>query len=62
MGDRTTDASIEACPNRKQHTKQPDGYLAWHEWAEKKARTHSQRVCPGCGFYTIWTKKEADHG
>ena len=32
----------------------PTGYLAWHEWAEKKARTHRQTRCPGCGLYKIW--------
>lgn len=36
------------------HTPQPVGYLAWHEWAERKARTHRQERCPGCGLWKIW--------
>lgn len=36
------------------HTPSPDGYLAWHEWAEKKSKTHRQIKCEGCGLYKIW--------
>ena len=45
------------CPNRRNHTKCPDDYLAWHEWAEKKAKTHLQVRCPGCRLFAIWKKK-----
>jgi hypothetical protein len=41
------------------HTKQPIGYLAWHDWAEKKSRTHRQKRCPVCGLWSIWVKKKA---
>lgn len=50
------------CPNAKRHTKCPEGYLAWHEWAEKKARTHEQVICGGCGRLAIWIKKEVNDG
>lgn len=46
----------QACPNYKNHTKQPEGYLAWHEWAEKKSKTHHQVKCDGCGLFAIWKK------
>lgn len=43
------------CPNREAHTpNQPKGYLAWHEWAARMARTQHQVVCSGCGRYEIW--------
>lgn len=47
-----------ACADVAKHTQQPLGYLAWHEWAEKKARTHDQHQCPTCGLWTIWRRKE----
>lgn len=53
------------CPNAAQHTPSPDGYLAWHEWAEEKAKTHTQIKCSGCGLYAIWVPKlspRARHG
>lgn len=40
-----------------QHTECPTGYMAWHDWAEKKTETHYQVRCPGCGLYAIWKKK-----
>lgn len=39
------------------HTAAPTSYIAWHNWAERKAKTHEQRRCPDCGFYTIWVKR-----
>lgn len=50
--------SAEACPDRAKHTSDPPGYLAWHEWAEKKAKTHDQHQCPTCGFWVIWKRKK----
>jgi predicted RNA-binding Zn-ribbon protein involved in translation (DUF1610 family) len=41
------------------HTSCPTGYVAWHTWAEKKARTHDQYQCPACGRWTIWRKRRA---
>ena len=38
---------------------QPGGYVAWHEWAEKKNRTHRQERCPGCGRWTVWRRRAA---
>ncbi len=45
------------CPDVRKHTTAPDGYLAWHEWAEKKSRRHYQVRCSICGFYAIWKRK-----
>ena len=39
------------------HTPCPDDYLAWHEWAEAMSATHTQRPCPACGLWAIWTPK-----
>ena len=44
----------QECPNVKRHTRCPSAYLEWHEWAERKAKTHRQVKCPGCGLYAIW--------
>lgn len=41
------------------HTPCPSGYIEWHEWAEKKARTHDQHRCPVCDGWAIWKRKAA---
>ena len=38
---------------------EPRGYLDWHEWAERKSRTHTQHRCPRSGLWTIWKPKQA---
>lgn len=43
---------------RCNHTPCPIGYLAWHNWAQVKRRTHKQRKCGKCGLYKIWVKKQ----
>ena len=50
------------CPLETDHTPCPDGYLAWHEWAEQKSKTHRQVRCPGCDLLTIWVPLGADRG
>ncbi len=45
------------CPKQHLHTKDPEGYVQWHEWAEKKSARHYQVQCPGCGRYAIWKRK-----
>ena len=42
------------------HTPAPSGYAAWHEWAERKSRTHDQERCPGCGLFKIWWPKSKE--
>lgn len=49
--------SADDCPDRAKHTSDPPGYLQWHAWAEKKAKTHVQIQCPTCGFWAIWKRK-----
>ena len=48
---------IKNCPKIKSHTKCPEGYVAWHEWAQKKSKKHYQVECEGCGRLTIWKRK-----
>lgn len=36
---------------------EPVGYVAWHEWVERKARTHECQQCPKCQLWVIWTRK-----
>jgi hypothetical protein len=45
------------CPYFHDHTACPPGYIQWHPWAARKARTHKQIKCTGCGFYAIWVPK-----
>ena len=45
---------------RCQHTPCPSGYIQWHNWAEKKMRTHKQERCPGCGRWSIWKPKKGE--
>ena len=42
------------CPLRGNHTPEPRGYLAWHEWAEGMSRTHLQARCKGCVLLKVW--------
>lgn len=37
----------------------PLRYLQWHEWADRKSKTHEQHPCPDCGRYTIWRVRVA---
>jgi hypothetical protein len=41
------------------HTPSPEGYIAWHNWAERKLKTHHQIKCRCCGLYTVWVKNDA---
>jgi hypothetical protein len=47
------------CLGREKHTPCPPGFMQWHEWAEKKSKTHVQVKCDGCGLYVIWKPKRA---
>lgn len=46
--------NAEDCPKVENHTACPSGYIAWHEWADRMAKTHHQVRCPDCGLYAIW--------
>jgi len=39
-------------------TPSPDGYVAFHEWAEEMMRTHRSTKCKDCGRYAVWVKKK----
>lgn len=45
------------CPNAAEHTPQPAGYIAWHDWAARMDHTHYRRQCPGCGLRVIHVPK-----
>lgn len=40
-----------------EHTPSPEGYLQWHDWAEKMSKTHRSVVCQHCGLYGVWIPK-----
>jgi len=50
-------SSDSPCPNAENHTEEPEGYLQWHAWADRKSKTHRQIKCWGCGLYAIWVDK-----
>ena len=56
-GDFTCHPDTESdCPDRDQHTPMPSGYGDRSEWAGQMiARGSSQRKCPTCGLYAIFT-------
>lgn len=47
------------CLNAANHTPAPAGYVAWHAWAERIAKTHNQIECTDCGLFMIWEAKVA---
>ena len=49
--------SASKCSHAHLHTDAPSGYLQWHAWAERKAKTHKQERCPGCGLWAIWRRR-----
>lgn len=42
------------CEHPVKEDDEPTGYVAWHEWAAEKTKTHAQKVCPHCGLYVLW--------
>jgi hypothetical protein len=48
----------EVCPDREQHTAEPNGYVAWQRWVKAMAKTHEHARCPTCGFRCIWVPKK----
>jgi hypothetical protein len=51
-------ATVRDCPRAAElHTSCPDAYLAWHDWANDKAKTHYQERCPECALWAIWVPK-----
>lgn len=41
----------------KPNAGEPQAYVAWHQWAERKARRHYQVKCKKCGRFHIWKRK-----
>ena len=50
---------LAPCPNQAEHAGEPTNYLAWHEWAEQMAKSHTQHRCPGCGYWRVWRPRES---
>lgn len=49
--------AVEPCAAcKKRQEKEPQGYVAWMEWAEKKSRRYRQTQCPTCGRFSIWKR------
>ena len=55
--DAETFAKVEACPREREHQYGPAGYVPWHEWAEKRSKTHRQIRCE-CGLYLLHERLE----
>lgn len=51
-GDRGV--TVSTCDD---HVYGPDGYLAWHEWAQRMSKTHQQIRCDECELWAIWVPK-----
>ncbi len=49
---------IKDCPNIKEHTPCPEGYIHWHSWANEASKTHRQIRCSGCNRYSIWVPRK----
>ena len=45
------------CSSASTHTPAPSGYLQWHGWAERMAKTHRQLRCRGCRLFKVWVPK-----
>lgn len=50
--------SADDCPDVATHTPSPKGYLQWHSWAEEMRKTHTQKRCPTCGYWSICVPKK----
>jgi hypothetical protein len=48
---------VVSCPKINTHTKRPEDYVGFHEWAMKKSKTHKQIRCKDCGLWAKWIKK-----
>jgi hypothetical protein len=53
---KSTREKVLACPREAEHRYGPSGYLAWHSWAEERAKTHRQRPCD-CGLWLLLERK-----
>lgn len=51
--------ALEALRCAASHTPCPEGYLQWHQWAERQRKTHKQVRCAGCNLWAIWVQKVA---
>lgn len=59
--------AVAACPRAHQDNHsplrgEPQGYVAWHEWAERKCKTHVQEKCADCGRWAIWRPRRRRGG
>lgn len=52
----STEKRVRECPREAEHRYGPNGYLAWHEWAEERSKTHVQLECE-CGLYLLLVTK-----
>ena len=49
-------ARVRDCPREPDHRYGPLGYLAWHDWAEERMKTHRQERCE-CGLFLLLVPK-----
>ena len=50
-------AAKARCPDIKNHTPAPTGYIARSDWADAMMKAHYAVKCDGCGLYKIWLSK-----
>jgi hypothetical protein len=49
-------AAVMECPREAEHCYGPSGYVDWHDWADRRRKTHRQRKCE-CGYYLLMELK-----
>jgi hypothetical protein len=47
---------VMACPREAEHRYGPVGYCDWHDWADRRRKTHNTKMCE-CGFYLLLEPK-----
>lgn len=55
-----TPALRSAFPKCSPPKDEPYGYIAWHEWADKKGKTHYQVRCREHGLLHNWVLRKKD--
>jgi hypothetical protein len=51
-------ATVLACPREAEHCYGPRGYVDWHDWADRRRKTHRQKQCE-CGYWLLMEPKKA---
>lgn len=52
----------DECPDRAKHAKEPEGYLAWHEWGDEEGADASAGALPDVQAFRDLGAEEAEEG